>query len=406
MARALGGTRERGAASTITARETSRADGSAATWSILLLLLVAACAGVPSEDLRSYADAYDKAQSSGLLIYKAFLPVVQEHQATSISDDTGSSAAGTPPPSVASKSYLAAALGPHVWVSNTGSCDEFAVFPDLMARCQALGAITEYNQVLLRLDSGESAQAVQTRLQTIQQYVGGLASLTGATLGAPFLVASKALIGIIGQALTIKDRQALLSKLNEGAPTAAKLITLLQKDIGVMYTAQWDYYARLLDEQDIAITNNANRALRIVASHKSPEGLELKSAMQDLEQRYNAALVSLGSSAPQLPKIENTFGTSGGGPFTLVELNQIAEDVKGMESATKQFPELQKNWRTYVAALRAYDAMLVAVQNSLTTLVTRSNDPLAPGGGTALLIQSATMIRDHAQQIERLIGSS
>ena len=49
--------------------------------------------------------------------------------------------------------------------------------------------------------------------------------------------------------------------------------------------------------------------------------------------------------------------------------------------------------------------MLAAVQESLTTLVARSNDPLAPEGGTAQLIQSATVIRDKAQQIEQLIGS-
>jgi hypothetical protein len=406
MTSAAGGTRRSGGTST--SRQVSRSVDASTFW--LLLLLLSACAGVPKEDLRSYADAYDKAQSSGILIYKAFLPVALAHPGATVSGESGGSGAGaTPPPSVASNSFLPTALGPRTWVSSTGSCDEFAVSPDLMARCQALGAITEYNQVLLRLDSGENAQALQGRLQTILSFVDSVASLAAVTPGAPFLLASKALVGplsgIIGQALTIQDRQALLAKLREGAPTVAELIALLRKDVGVMYTAQWDRYASLLDAQDIAITTSANTALRVAASHQAPAGLELTSASQDLEQRYGTALMSLGSSAPQLPKIESTFATSGGAPFTLVELGKIAEGVKGVEFAAKQELEIQQNWHAYVEALKAYDAMLAAVQDSLTTLVARSNDPLAPEGGTAQLIQSATVIRDKAQQIEQLIGA-
>jgi hypothetical protein len=173
-----------------------------------------------------------------------------------------------------------------------------------------------------------------------------------------------------------------------------------------MYTAQWDYHARLLAQQVGDIDKNARPALRIAESHKAPEEPELKSAIQDLEQRYNAALASLGSGVPLPTKIEDTFGKKGSAPFTLVELNQIVGDVKGMESAAKGYLEIQKGWQSYVAALKAYNAMLAAVQNSLTTLVARSNDPLAPGGGTEQLIQNATAIRDQAQQIDHLIGSS
>ena len=209
MTSAAGGTRGSGATSS--SRQVSRLVGASTFW--LLLLLLSACAGVPSEDLRSYADAYDKAQSSGILIYKAFLPVVLAHPGATASREAGGGTGATPPPSVASNSFLPTALGPRTWVSSTGSCDEFAVSPDLMARCQALGAITEYNQVLLRLDSGENAKALQGRLQTILGFVDGLSSLAAVTPGAPFLLASKAPVRpLSGSSASARSRIAGLAR--------------------------------------------------------------------------------------------------------------------------------------------------------------------------------------------------
>jgi hypothetical protein len=53
--------------------------------------------------------------------------------------------------------------------------------------------------VLLRPDSGENAQALQGRLQTILGFVDGVASLAAVAPGTPFLVAGKALVGPLGE---------------------------------------------------------------------------------------------------------------------------------------------------------------------------------------------------------------
>lgn len=406
-----------GAATASTGCDSSRFGASGIFQWILpfLLISLSACAGVPSEELHFYSDAYDKARESGALIYRGFLPAALASQPADVTVDAGAGSSGSagensgPSPSVASDSYLAKALGPRVWVSSAGTCDEFATATDVIARCQALAAIAEYNQVLLRLDAGDSAQALQARMQSILSLVDGVATLAAFTPAAPFVAAGKPLLssisGIVGEALTIRDRQVLRAKFNEGVPTVAKLIALLRKDVGTIYIAQWDHYAVLLAEQDRAVSAAATGALRTASQHRAPEGGELIAARADLAQRYEAALALVDPRPPDLAKIEDTFAQSDGQRFTLTSLAQISSNVKLVEGSTARYVELRQEWRAYVDALKAYDALLASVDESLSALAEHSNDPFAPGGGTAQLLESATAIRDHANEIERLIGS-
>lgn len=377
-------------------------------WIVLVgfvAVAVAGCAGVPSEDLRAYAGAYDQAKTAGVQVYKEYLPsaLIQQQQAAE--------AAGAAPdggiPSVADDPYLVEFLGPRKWVSAApGTCDVFKDAPDVLARCDALAAVSDYNQVLLRLDSGESAAALTGQVAKIKGVLDGLTGLAATTPAAPFLVAGSVLFAplsaILGEALTLRDRAILRAKLNEGAPLVAEILARLRTDAATVFYAQYDQTRLLLGDERSAAMLNANDMLGTVAGLQPPSGA-LASATDSLGQRYEAAVAKLGSPRPFT--LASQYGALGNGAFGADHFQDLTTSLERLEAAADRHEALVESWRAFSEALRQYDAMLAAVEHSHSTLVARSNDPFAPGGGSIRLIESLTAVRDHALEIDRLLGS-
>jgi len=310
---------------------------------------------------------------------------------------------------VADDPYLADVMGPRKWVSSApATCDAFSEAPDVLARCQALQAVSEFNQVLLRFDSGESAEALKGQISNIKGILDGLTNLAAVTPAAPFLTAGKVLFGplsnILGEALTLRERAILRAKLNEGAPLVAEILTRLRSDARTIFYAQYDETRRLLGAERSIALEGATDMLSIAGQHQAPTGTMLAPA-GELAQRYEAALDKLGARPATLVPLDKRYGVRGNAPLTPEELDLMSTDVKKLEGAASRHEALVKAWKDFSAALTQYDAMLAAVEQSLETLVARSNDPFAPGGGTARLLESLTAVRDHAREIDRLIGT-
>ncbi len=367
----------------------------------VMALAMTGCAGVPSEDLRAYADAYEQAKTAGVQIYKEYLPSALAQQRAA-----SETAAGAVAPPVADDPYLAEFLGPRKWVSIAPeTCDIFADAPDVLARCQALVAVSDYNQVLLRLDSGESAEALMGRVGQIKGVVDGLITLAAATPAAPFLLAGSTLFaplsGILGEALTLRERAILRAKLNEGAPLVAEMLALLRSDAATVFYAQYDQTRLDLGSVRTRAIAEANEMLFTAVTIAPPSGA-LGAAVGGLEQRYEAAVARLGPPRP--PALAGQYGTDGNAPFTAEQFDSLTAHLQALEAEADRHATLVEAWQSFNAALQQYDAMLAAVQQSHEALVARSNDPLAPGGGTIRLIESLTAVRDRAREIDRLLG--
>jgi|GEM_PF-2705877 len=125
-------------------------------------VLLAGCAGVPVETLRTYSDAFLQARDAGDLLYDEISPIVS---GKTVSKQTcGTSALGYP-----QCFNPRTALG----TSNTRRNED----PSIKARRDALATVALYNSMLVDLAEGKSAEAFTARIDTLASLAGAVAAL-------------------------------------------------------------------------------------------------------------------------------------------------------------------------------------------------------------------------------------
>lgn len=126
-------------------------------------LFLAACADVPVETLRTYADAFQQARDAGDLLYDEISPIVSGRTSSS-EDSCGISALGYP-----------RCFNPRTALGASGTRRNED--PSIKARRDALATVALYNSMLVDLAEGKTADAFTTRIDTLASLAGAVAAL-------------------------------------------------------------------------------------------------------------------------------------------------------------------------------------------------------------------------------------
>jgi hypothetical protein len=367
----------------------------------LLSSVVIGCGGVPAEHVQAYSDAYERARAAGALMYEEITPAVVLASQDSIAPGSG-------------PSYVAT-LGPAVYGGRT-PCDSRSTVSapaSIQARCQALAAITSYNEVLLKLAAGDPAVAVRSDLAQISSSLGTLQSILGEgtlqSVAAPFIGPLSAAVGpltsIVGEAQKLASASAVREELDKGRPLVEEMLEALRQDVPRLHAIQRNYYATRLTSLINEISENVYKpAGRLLASHAPPATPELATERAAIVMQFDALLGELEdfSGRPLGP----VKGREDATPYTAQTNRELRGFLAELESDVGRYRELAGQFRAFEQALRRYDDMLSEVSNSLATLGSSDVDTIfGSGGSVAQWLSSAIAIRDAADDVRTILAA-
>lgn len=354
---------------------------------VVVVLSLAGCAGVPLAPLQAYQTSFEELRSASLLIYENAAPALA----------TGAPATGGDHP---------VTLGPPVF--DREKCGVvIAASPDLRARCLALGAATTYNQALLDLRSGkstdESVENIGRALTSINLFVGLLPSATALPATALLGASIPALKGIFEEALKARDRVQLLKILTEGEPTLRRLITALRTDTDHLYVLQRNYTQVKLLRIQTQIDDRIYFMTTEVGLHSAPVDanvIRFYGAQQDQFDRIFA------SPEPKTKYRLSTlpFGSARGlKPLDVQAINAFDAPLVQAAVSVQDFKAVATQYGQSVEALKKYDAMINAWEQSLNGLMEASRNTFSAGGGTAQAVAGLVAIRERAREIKSIL---
>ena len=358
---------------------------------IVACLSLGACVGVPPEQLNSYIDSLEEAEAAGSEVYLALVPALSED-------------GSTVDPEVAYR----ASLGSPVFVR--GPCQgEIASYPALLARCQAFAAVSAFDQALVQLSEGRSAQAVTPQLQSFHDSAASLVSLVShpqvtAVFGAAGLV-FPAVRTIAEAALRTVDAAQLRAVLVQGAPQVRSLLRALQGDVPRIYQVQYRYFEKRLDEAQSDIDRRVVGLKRLAVSHAAPPSPAIAAERRALDARFDRIFVDAepGFGDERLSALRPDAGASE--PFdgeTAGEMSALLDDI---ERDVDRFRADVEAWRRFRAALAAYDQMLTNVDLAFARLMAATGNPFTRGGAVSQALATAFTIRDQAREIRMQLGA-
>jgi hypothetical protein len=356
-----------------------------AAFLLVVVAVLGGCAGVPITQLQSYSDTYDEAKSAAALIYVDAAPALMIGATSSNVD-------------------FPASLGPATF-DRDGCGAVVASIDSLRARCQAMITLKSYNQALLDIAAGKTSDDILAQVDRAFDSVSTLSALAqgGAAALAPVANALPALKAILGEALKLRDRAALRSALEQGAPQIRNLVQYLRGDVDLMYRLQRAYAVKRLNKLQSAIDADVSGAMRVIATSAPPKDPAAAASLKLLEQRFEDLFStpepSVGARLKGLRP--DPSGKALDGPAVAsveAQLGVATGHVAEFKAAAAQFGKSAD-------ALAHYDALLAAVDKSLTELLVRSNQPFAAGGGADQLVQSIVTVRDKARDIKQLLAS-
>jgi len=370
---------------------------------VLLMPAVVGCAGVPVEQLQAYGDAYEEAREAGSLLYERAAIAVWTAEATGV-------APGAAPPN--DPPYLAT-LGPANY--GAGACGfgagDRAIPESVLARCQALAAVTTYNEILLKLAAGDPAVAVRSELGQLAVALDGLQSLLAQNTAVTTLLAGAGpfvgpLVVLVGEAQKLASGAAVREELEKGRPAVQAIILALRQDVPRLYGVQRDHYVVRLTRLVNATNTEVYRpAGRLLIGHAPASTPGLVSERAAVTARFDALLAEL-EDFPAQP-IGGLAGETTAQPYTSATTEALRAHVAELETRVGQYRGLAADWRAYERALRRYDAMLAEVAGALATLGTiDAGNLFAANGAIAQWLSSAVTVRDAALDIEALLAAN
>lgn len=358
-------------------------------WFAPVLLLAAAllggCAGVPMAPLHAYSDSFDQAKSAAALVYAdAALPL---RAGASISNVAY-------PVSLGSPKFDREGCGPLVASSES-----------LRARCQAMIALKSYNQALLDIAAGKTADDILVQVEQAFNSVTTLGSLSagGAAALAPLTAAAPALKAILGEALKLRDRAALRSTLERGAPKIRELIQALRDDVDLLYGVQRAYAVGRLDKIQSDIDRDLNVAKKLISNSAAPKDLAVAASQKLLEQRFEAMFDSPEPGGGE--RLKDIKPAPAGQALDGRAVATVEAQLGAASAHVSKFKEAAAQYNKSIEALSQYDGLLAALDKSLTALLMTSSRPFAAGEGTDQLFQSILIVRDKSRDIKQLFAS-
>ncbi len=343
--------------------------------------MMAACASVPKEDLKSYSDAFAEAQQAGNLYLDEVATAAQvlaerEALANPASADAGSEDSDFDPRTVPSAG---------------ASADP----PAVTARRQALMVIVSYNELLVRLAKGESADGLEDSVVTISKQIA--ATLQLVSVVNPLLSTALGAVGpIMDAARRARSTSELRTVLIDGHDKVAALIQALIDDTPTIWRIIRDRY-KLDIVAALAATGDARREIsEIAAAYRIPTDPDLMRERQRVEDEMND-LRKVVSSDSNFTRTK--LGSSATGPaytpsasaLLNAALRQMGSAVDSYRAAVAKRDQLRQGLVEYVRLLRK-------VRDSLEALVNDVQNPDVVASALAVTTE-AVELRSQAQTL-------
>ena len=380
----------------------------------MAILLLAGCQTVPVQQVQTYSQAFDEASAAGNQLYDGISAKVIQEQA--IADAQAQQVA--PTQAATANTVIMPAAGPadSAVCPRDGSsnepypaCFDPARFApgrlpgepeSLIVRRRALATITTFNDIALRLASGESAEALGAEVRRLGSNASSFAALSGVgAMAAPLAGLTSDLAAQLATwAETLRADQELRAALNEGSPLIEQLLVALIDDTSIMYALKREEVVAQAD----ALTAQAREIEfdigDIMAAHAAPQG-SMVADLAERDLRYNSARERMGLPFQSLAALAGR-GTQ---PLGAPTLDQLDEKLAQLQAIADQYQKQVEALNRYYEALGEYVAMLHEVDQALVTVTASARAPQAITISPAALSQEAIEIRDQAREIQRLL---
>lgn len=389
-------------------------------------LLLFGCTGVPQPELESYVEAFNGAHAASAEIYGAlrpafesdrFDPPVQAAVAGRIADpggedlstDVAALADGAATGDIPGDALAAASDGraayrvdqPRAFLASLGSgwaetvdgCTELADHPDLAIRCQAFEFAARYNQVIASLLADAPPADLKAELFSLSRFVSGPLKLLATAFAGPVTLPLGGLGSILERAIAASDEDDILRELEAGLPDIRTLVTLLERDVPLIYDIQRAHYEERLGGlflRNIKPASSRVTLLYRVLAHRSSVG---PAFLVGVRGRVAEAVSEISKNAEfgELRTLERMDrppepDERGFPPNALPERAlaptqaQLELQATAFEQLMEQFDGQVAAWRRFEESLQQYDAVLDELSEALrllenrVTANTRAND--------------------------------
>lgn len=350
---------------------------------IALAFGLAACDAVPADQVQFYADSYARANDAGNRLYDELVEPIRASET-----DAGGTVpqAPVPPPAYPAKfvpaDFVAADPG---GLQRPGEPESIAV------RRAAMKTVADYNAIMVRLASGQTAAELS---QQIDGLVGQLDGLLGlASLANPLTLPITESIGrLAGMAEALRADSELRAALIAGQEPMNALLDTLREDTARMYDVYLPYHRSQLVGRKGEVNSISRTIVEFVASYKRPGG-DLAASLGELERRFAAAVREIPGLA------ERSLATRASGRA----YDQSADE--SLKLMVDQFESVVAAHQAKVAEINAYyEALGVYVR--LLDQVKRANAGLVDAAqrrtvtlDPVKVMTTATAIREDAETI-------
>lgn len=246
------------------------------------LSIALAGAGVPLEELRLYADAFQETRAAAHILLDKVEPIIAATRPPPAAGD----AAQPPPPDDCrvDRHGAPSCFDPRLAVAAERAADP----PSIAVRRAALDLIAAYNGILIDISSGRDPREVRSRFEEVAQFAGTILSLTGAGAGMVALLppVTAGLQKLSDRYRAARNAALTRQEILDNREVVKAVLQQLQLDLPTLYEI---YRLKRLDDRRVAFDAN-NEA-------------QAEAASQDLRQ-FHASLAAyfilLGKTADAL----------------------------------------------------------------------------------------------------------
>jgi hypothetical protein len=379
-------------------RGTSRLQGSRSRVLLIFALLSgcflvagANCSQLPVEALHAYTDAFSRSREAGRRVYEAAEPAFAR---SDIEPAAGAEAEAA---------IVLPTLFPETLDRRARATDNDPD-PHIQARIAAMDTVATYNEVMMQLASGATAEEVRGGVGRFADSALRLAGFAGLAIPGldTILEAAKSLVAIAERARAEGEaRRALL----EGAPLIDAILKELDADIDRLYAVQRAYYQLEISGAayfEVAAASNA--ILRFANRHVYPGDDSRAEERRELDRRFEAAWEGVEGEPPQA-MLASVHGDGSAAPYDAAAHETLTGLMTALDAAAQNYRAKVRAWQAYQEALREYSALLASTKMAHGASVAAVKTPASSQEEFYRLLAIAGQVRGHAVTIIDVLGS-
>jgi hypothetical protein len=342
-------------------------------------LLLGACAGAPPvEDFRAYSEAFTEARITGNVLLDD----------VAVAMDVAAARAQPAPPADAPKPLFPDSFDPASVIAPAAGGEA----PAIAARRQAFATVAQYNEILLELAEGRSAEEASAGVATLGDNVAALAKFAGSAANPLFGIGLSALQQAVALAERYRSREEFAQAILSGYGDVDGILQALIDDTPTLYEIQKNRFQLELT----ATRAEANRALNtmraLAANFAAPAPASaLAERHGRVERELSFALSGMLGQALQL-----TLPPSGAADAPAYSM-QVADGLESQLAGIKDLADAHgatvARINDYHAALGSYVAVLDQARRSLAVVKAAVETPPEPGAVAREVITTAFELR-------------